>query len=74
LTKKGYRKRQKWTAEEDKILIEGHQKYVNGSSQIWGKICVQLCNRRNIDCKDRWRVLLKKHQTKEAIYELLKSM
>jgi hypothetical protein len=70
LDQQGNRKREKWSQEEDKILIEGHQKYAD-CKQVWGKICVQLLKRSNMDCKSRWKNLLKKHHTLEAIYGLL---
>jgi hypothetical protein len=70
LDQQGHRKREKWSQEEDKILIEGYQKFAD-CKQVWGKICVQLLKRSNMDCKSRWKNLLKKHHTLEAIYGLL---
>jgi Myb-like DNA-binding domain len=69
----GQRKRQRWNSEEDKILIQEHQIHV-GEKRIWGIICQKVKNRTNIDCKDRWRNLMKKHQTEKTVYELLKNM
>lgn len=52
-----HRKRLKWSVEEDKLLVKGKQgnlSFVSISEQMMGI-------RSNIDCKDRWRNLLKKH-------------
>jgi hypothetical protein len=66
----GQRKRQRWTPQEDRILIENHQQFAE-MKLLWGMICGKLSNRTNVDCKDRWRNLMKKYKTTEAIYQLL---
>jgi hypothetical protein len=74
LNEKGHRRRQNWSVEEDKILIRAYQEQEQEHAkhkQIWGKICVQLSCRTNIDCKDRWRVLMKKYKSTKAIYDLI---
>jgi hypothetical protein len=70
LNEKGHRVRLNWSAAEDKILIQGYQEY-NKDGKVWSKVCIQLLNRTHLDCKDRWRNLLKKHKSEKAIYELL---
>jgi hypothetical protein len=73
LDPKGHRIRQRWNTEEDRILIQGHQEH-SKCKRFWGKICILMLNRTHVDCKDRWRTLIKKHKSKETVYELLKVM
>ena len=62
----GHRKRIKWTDEEDIILVSGHR---NGKS--WVDISrTDLMERTNVDCKDRWRNLIKKFGSEEDIYRM----
>jgi hypothetical protein len=69
---KGQRKRFRWSEEEDMILIKNHKSFAQ-VPQVWSKICGKLSNRTNVDCKDRWRTLIKKHKSQQVVYELLSS-
>ena len=52
-------KREKWTPEEDSVLIKGYQKY----GAQWSKIAHSLNGRTSNDCKNRWYVHLSKGQS-----------
>lgn len=60
----GHRKRKAWALHEDHILITGKRQ-----GKTWVAILKDLDDRTNVDCKDRWRSLLNKHGSEEAIYE-----
>ena len=54
-TKRG-RKRRRWTGEEDSILLPGVS-----SGQQWVVIARGIPGRTNVDCKDRYRSITRKH-------------
>lgn len=63
----GHRKRIKWTEDEDRILASGHR-----TGKSWVEIARNdLIERSNVDCKDRWRNLIKKFGSEEDIYRIL---
>ena len=51
----GARKRVRWTPEEDQVLIQGKEL----DQHPWVAIAQKLPNRSNVDCKDRYRSILK---------------
>ena len=57
----GHRKRKFWTENEDLILATG-----KADKKSWVAMAEALPDRTNVDCKDRWRVLVKKHGSDEA--------
>lgn len=47
-----------WSENEDLVLTQGKK-----DNQTWVEISHRLCLRSNVDCKDRWRNLLRKYGT-----------
>ena len=58
----GHRKRVRWSAEEDGVLVRGVSE-----RKGWVEICSFLPLRTNIDCKDRWRTLKKAQDSKPGV-------
>jgi hypothetical protein len=50
------RKRRGWTGEEDSILLTG-----DSSGQQWVVMARGIPGRTNVDCKDRYRSITRKH-------------
>jgi hypothetical protein len=65
--KSGHRKRRLWNPEEDLILVSGIH-----SGTAYADIQHLLNDRSNVDCKDRWRNILKKYGTEDKIFKEFK--
>jgi len=61
-------KKGKWQEEEDKILLEEHQKVGNR----WASIARMIIGRTKLQVRDRWRALEKRKENKETKSEKLK--
>jgi hypothetical protein len=59
----GHRRRMRWTRSEDRILVSGRSR-----GEAWLVISRRLEHRDNVDCKDRWRTLLRNHGDEAAIF------